>query len=253
MFSNFNQFDVIINLAGEPIFDRPWSAVQKTRLFESRVNLTQKLTALINASTTPPHCFISGSASGYYGDQGDCTINENTPANQGFTNNLCQHWEQAALQANTRVCLLRTGIVLSPNGGALNKMLPLFRLGLGGRLGSGKQFMPWIALEDMVNAIDFLLNNPTIATAKEIKRTEGAFNLSAPNPVHNAEFTQRLGKQLKRPTLFSTPKWLLKLILGERVCLVLDSQNMIPEKLLELGFGFEYEKLEDYFTTILSK
>ncbi|MGQ0287192.1 TIGR01777 family oxidoreductase [Pasteurellaceae bacterium 22721_9_1] len=238
------QANVVVNLAGEPIFNRRWSNKQKKRLWDSRIKLTEKLTALINAANTPPDCFISASASGYYGNTGEQAINEQQPADHSFVASLCQQWEKAAKSANTRVCLLRTGFVLSPQGGALQKMLPLYQCGFGGKLGNGKQFMPWIALEDMVNAIDFLIHHPSC---------HGAFNLSAPNPVTNTEFNRLLARQLKRPYFAQAPACLLKLLLGERAALLLDSQNMQPQKLLQQGFHFKYSQLQDYFSATFGK
>ncbi|MCK3657424.1 epimerase [Pasteurellaceae bacterium Pebbles2] len=244
VFSDFNDFDAVVNLAGEPIFDRYWSKVQKAKLWHSRVDLTEKLTALINASHTPPRCFISGSASGYYGDHGDELIDENTPASKNFAAQLCTAWEAAAKPAKSRVCLVRTGMVFAPQGGALGKMLPLYRWGLGGKLGNGKQFMPWIALQDMVNGIDFLLHNDN---------AQGAFNFCAPHSVRNAQFNQLFAKQLKRPHWATAPAFALKMVLGERAHLLLDSQNMRPQKLLDLGFSFQYPQLEDYFSATFGK
>ncbi|XHN45198.1 hypothetical protein O1Q81_01230 [Lonepinella sp. MS14436] len=244
VFTNFNQFDAVINLAGEPIFDHRWTAQQKVRLWQSRINLTEKLTALINTSENPPQCFISGSAYGYYADNGDQIITEAQSAGQNFTAQLCQQWELVAKQANTRVCLSRTGMVFSPKGGALAKILPLYRYRLGGKLGNGLQFMPWIALEDMLNAIDFLLHTPSC---------QGAFNLCSPNPVRNKDFNRLLAKQLHRPAFMNVPTFLLKLILGERACLILDSQNLYPQKLLEQGFSFQYSELADYLRSTFGK
>ncbi|WP_109078683.1 TIGR01777 family oxidoreductase [Aggregatibacter kilianii] len=237
-FQHFNQFDAVINLAGEPIFDHRWTAKQKVRLESSRVSLTEKLAQLINRSDTPPQCFISGSATGYYGDCGEQLIDENTPPADNFAARLCQQWEATALKANTRVCLVRTGIVLGTQGGALARMLPLYRCGLGGKLGSGKQFWGWIALADMVRGILFLLNNPNC---------HGAFNFVAPHAVRNAEFNTLLGDALHRPHFASVPAFMLKLLLGERAGLLLDSQNLVPQHLLAQGFQFEYPDLAEFF------
>ena len=183
-FQHFNQFDAVINLAGEPIFDRRWTDKQKVRLESSRISLTEKLTQLINQSNEPPACFISGSATGYYGDCGEQPIDENTSPANNFAAQLCQHWEATALKANTRVCVVRTGLVLAHQGGALAKMLPLYRCGLGGKLGSGQQYWGWISLTDMVNGILFLLENGTC---------KGPFNFVAPQVVRNARFNKILG------------------------------------------------------------
>lgn len=234
-YANFDEFDAVINLAGEPIFDRRWTAQQKERLTNSRVNLTENLTALINNSVTPPHTFISGSACGYYGDCGEQPIDENTPPSDAFPAKLCQQWEAAALNADTRVCVLRTGIVMDKSGGALARMLPLYRYGLGGKLGCGKQFWAWIALPDMINAIEFLLLHSTC---------QGAFNLVSPHPIRNAEFNRMLGLAVKRPHFATVPAFVLKLVLGERSQLLLDSQNVQPSKLLAAGFEFQLPTLQ---------
>ena len=227
-FQHFNQFDAVINLAGEPIFDRRWTDKQKVCLESSRISLTEKLAQLINQSNEPPTCFISGSATGYYGDCGEQPIGENTSPANNFT---AQHWEAAALKANTRVCLVRTGLVLAHQGGALAKMLPLYRCGLGGKLGSGQQYWGWISLTDMVNGILFLLENVAC---------NGPFNFVAPHAVRNTKFNKILGIILKRPHFATVPAFLLKFMLGERAGLLLDSQKLIPQNLLDHGFQFQH-------------
>lgn len=231
--ADFNQIDAIINLAGEPIFHKSWTAEQKKCLIQSRVDLTHTLSQKIIAAENPPKVFISGSATGYYGGQNELRLTEQSPPCDNFTGQLCQQWENAALKAQsakTRVCLLRTGIVLDKSGGALAKMLPFYRLGLGGKLGNGKQFWAWISLQDMIRAILFLLDNP---------QCEGSFNLVSPNPIRHNGFNRLLGQQLKRPCFFHTPTMLLQFLLGERACLLLDSQRIVPEKLLQAGFEFQ--------------
>ncbi|MBG6036898.1 TIGR01777 family protein [Proteus cibarius] len=243
---NLNEFDAVINLAGEPIADNRWTPSQKQKLVNSRCHLTQKLVDLIKASDPPPTVFISGSAVGFYGDQGDTRVTEETPANPEFTHELCAKWERIALEAQTpltRVCLLRTGIVLSTLGGALPKMSKPFKLGLGGKLGSGKQYMPWIHIDDMVNAIIFLLKN---------QDAKGAFNLTAPEPVQNKEFTRLLGKAFNRPALMTVPESILRLVMGESATLVLGGQQAIPEKLLNAGFEFRYPHLEEALKDIIT-
>lgn len=230
-YHNLNDFDAIINLAGEPIFDHRWTVAQKQKLVNSRVSLTKHLAHLINQSSNPPEVFISGSATGYYGDNSNMQITENTPAARTFAAMLCKQWENSALQAETRVCLIRTGIVLSSKGGALAKMLPLYRLGLGGKLGNGQQYWGWISIDDVVQGILFLLEN---------KHCEGAFNFTAPNPLPQSEINQILGKQLNRPYFTCVPAFILKLVLGERSQLLLDSQNIIPKQLVNAGFEFQY-------------
>ncbi|MEG9532089.1 TIGR01777 family oxidoreductase [Mannheimia indoligenes] len=235
-FSDLNDFDAVINLAGEPIFDKRWTEQQKRKLIESRVKITNKLSELINASVNPPHTFLSGSAIGIYGDLPKSAnfYTESTACYQDcFTNHLCQQWERAALEAEsdkTRVCLIRTGTVFSPEGGALKKILPIYKCGLGGKLGSGKQYWAWISRRDHVQAVIFLLKNANCS---------GVYNFVAPNPVRNEEFNRILANAVNRPAFFAVPEFALKLGLGERACLVLDNQQLIPEKLLAAGFEFQ--------------
>ncbi|MEQ4923083.1 TIGR01777 family oxidoreductase [Proteus hauseri] len=243
---NLDEFDAVINLAGEPIADSRWTPAQKRKLVDSRCELTQKLVNLFKASNSPPSVFISGSAVGFYGDQKNTLVTEKTPANSEFAHELCAKWERIALEAQTpltRVCLLRTGIVLSTLGGALPKMSKPFKLGFGGKLGSGTQYMPWIHIDDMVNAIVFLLND---------EQAKGAFNLTAPNPVQNSEFTRILGKIFKRPALMTVPATALRFIMGESAALVLGGQQAIPEKLLNAGFEFRYPQLEEALKDIIN-
>ena len=241
-----NDFDAIINLAGEPIADKRWSKAQKEKICHSRWNTTEKLVELIHASTTPPSIFISGSAVGYYGDQQMHPFDESLQVNQtGFSHQICQRWETIAHRArseNTRVCVIRTGIVLHPTGGALLKMLPIYKFGLGGPIGSGKQYMPWIHMTDMIRAILYLL---------ETSHASGIFNLTAPHPVTNHHFSQTLAKTLKRPHFLFTPKPLIKLMLGESASLLLDSTRCKPKKLTELGFHFHYSRIEPAFKNLL--
>lgn len=235
---DFNQLDAVINLAGEPIADKRWTTQQKQRLCNSRWQLTEQLVQAINAADAPPSVLINGSAIGIYGRQDASVINEDfSHYHNEFTHLLCQRWEQIALQAQsdkTRVCLLRTGIVLAAKGGALAKMLPAFKLGLGGRIGSGAQYMSWIHLTDMLRLIDFLLLHPTLT---------GPFNATAPTPVTNAEFSQTLAKVLHRPAVFPVPAFVLKLLLGEMADLLLTGQRVLPAHLLKAGFEFQFTTL----------
>lgn len=235
------QFDAIINLAGEPIFHKVWSKNQKSILRESRLSLTTQLVEFINQYQQYP-IFISGSATGIYGDQDEQTITETSKTAKTFTAQLCQDWENIAQQANARVCLIRTGMVFSKKGGALAKMLPLYKWGLGGKLGNGEQYFPWIALEDIVNGILFLLDH---------SECRGAFNFSAPNPIKQHKFNRTLARILKRPAFTTIPKWLLHFMLGERANLLLESQNVVPEKLLNAGFQFQYSDCKNYLEDIL--
>ncbi|MDR0219022.1 MAG: TIGR01777 family oxidoreductase [Enterobacteriaceae bacterium] len=243
--SNLDDFDAVINLAGESIIDKRWTVKQKEILCQSRWQLTEKLSALIKASESPPAVFISGSAVGYYGDQGQAVVAEYDHPHEEFTHQLCKRWEELALQAKseqTRVCLLRTGLVLSSEGGVLGKMLPLFRLGLGGAIGTGKQYMPWIHIDDMVSGICFLLLSAEL---------DGPFNMVAPYPVHNDQFSSILAHVLHRPALVRMPALVLKAIMGEAAALVLGGQQAIPKRLEEAGFGFRYFELEEALKSLL--
>lgn len=243
---DFNQLDAVVNLAGEPIVGKRWSEAQKQRLCDSRWQLTDALVQAINQATTPPKVFISGSAVGVYGRQQQQLITEQfNHYHQEFSQHLCQHWETLALQANpehTRVCLLRTGIVLAKHGGALQKMLLPFKLGLGGKIGSGEQFMSWIHLNDMVRLIDFLLLHPTLS---------GTFNATAPEPVSNKVFSATLAKVLHRPALLPMPAFILRLLMGEMADLLLTGQRVLPANLTQAGFTFNFPQLEPALQSIV--
>ncbi len=237
--------DAVINLAGEPIADKRWSDSRKTLLCHSRWDLTEKLSALITQSSTPPHTFLSGSAVGFYGRQGDLTIEEDDLPHDEFTHQLCARWEALALQAQsdkTRVCLLRTGIVLDAQGGALAKMLPPYRLGAGGPAGSGTQYMPWIHIDDMVAAICFLLENPTL---------QGPFNMTAPYPARNYDFSETLADVLHKPHIMKIPALALNLSMGEMAVLILSGQKAVPAKLEKAGFEFKFTDLQAALTDLL--
>lgn len=235
--SQVNDYDLIVNLAGEPIADKRWSDAQKQRICESRWQITERLVELINAAITPPEVFISGSAIGFYGRQEDTPISEDfSEYHEEFSREVCAKWEEIASRADTRVCLLRTGVVLADDGGALSKMLMPFRLGLGGPIGDGKQFMSWIHIEDMVRAIVFLIEN---------QQCSGPFNLSSPNPASNAFFAHKLCKRLDRPCIFTTPEFAVKLLMGEASELVIYGQKVLPTRLEAAGFHFSYPLLVD--------
>ncbi|GAB6139697.1 TIGR01777 family oxidoreductase [Methylosoma difficile] len=242
-----DSFDVLINLAGEPIFGRRWSAEQKKRIRNSRIELTEQLVRAIARMRSKPQLLISGSAIGFYGDQGDATITEQSPVRTDFSQQLCVDWEMAARQTEkfgVRVCLIRTGLVLGKNGGLLEKMLIPFLMGLGGQTGNGKQWMSWIHRDDWATIIEFMINNPEM---------RGAYNAVAPNPVTNAEFTQTLASIVKRPALLPLPSWLLKIGLGEMAGLILGSQKVLPDRLLKDGFQFAYLTLESALISCLKK
>jgi uncharacterized protein (TIGR01777 family) len=232
-----DDYDIIINLAGEPIADKRWTDAQKERICRSRWDITERLVNLINSALTPPEAFISGSAIGYYGRQDDTSISEDfTDFHEEFSRDICAKWEEIANKANTRVCILRTGVVLADDGGALVKMLMPFRLGLGGPIGDGKQFMSWIHIEDMVRGIEFLMNN---------SECSGPFNFTSPKPASNAFFAHKLCKRLERPCIFTTPNFAIKLLMGESSDLVIHGQKVIPTRLETAGFHFSYPILVD--------
>ena len=238
--------DVILNLAGEAIADKRWSDTQKDKICQSRWGITQNLVDLINQAENPPSVFISGSAIGIYGRQNKQPINENfEDFHHEFTHHVCSEWENIALAAvtsKTRVAILRTGIVLAKKNGALGKMIPPFKLGLGGKIGDGEQMMSWIHLEDMVAGISHIEKDETL---------QGAINLTAPNPVNNYQFTNALASTLNRPCFLSTPAWLLKTLLGEMSDLLLFGQNVVPDKLTNSGFSFKYSKVEEALTNLI--
>ncbi len=246
-FSNFDDIDVIINLAGEPIAEKKWTEEQKKIIFDSRCSLTEKLAQLCLASTTPPRCFISGSAIGYYGNCGNSNVDETTEIiSDDFTHKLCRQWENTALQAQsdkTRVCILRTGVVLSTQGGALKKMLLPYQCGMGGPIGCGNQYMSWIHIEDMVHGILHLI---------EQNESQGIYNLTAPHPVSNRLFSQTLAKTLKRPHLFFIPNFAIKLMLGEASILLTDSQRVRPKHIVDEGFKFRYSRIESALKQLIN-
>lgn len=239
--------DAVVNLAGLPIADKPWTNSRKVALRASREGITGQLVRWIAQQEVKPKVLLSGSAIGFYGaTRSDRALSESDqPLIQDFSRELCQSWEQIAIEAEqegVRVVLLRTGIVLG-KGGALKKMLPAFKLGLGGRIVDGQQMMSWIHLDDEINAILFLIDNPDAS---------GPFNLTAPNPVSNQEFTAVLGKVLKRPTLLPMPALMPKLMLGkEGAALLTDGLSVVPSKLTEHGFEFKHPSLDKALETII--
>lgn len=237
--------EAIVNLAGESIADRRWSDEQKRRLIDSRVNITRDLVMLCQHLESPPAVMVSGSAMGYYGDQGEREVTEDTPPHDEFAHRLCESWEQAAREAEeygVRVALIRLGLVLEQGGGTLAKMLPPFKLGLGGRFGSGRQFMPWVHREDLVRIIEFLLERDDL---------RGPFNGSAPHPVTNAEFSQALARHLRRPAMLPVPAFVLKAGFGEMSRLLLTGADMRPARLQAAGFEFRYPTLDEALAAIL--
>jgi len=238
-------FAAVINLAGEPIVDRRWSARRKQALWDSRVALTEQLVRRIAAARTKPGVLLSGSAVGYYGDGGDTALDETAAAGTDFPARLCQAWEAAACGAEAhgvRVCRLRTGLVLSRRGGLLGRMLPPFRLCLGARLGDGKQWMSWVHIDDYVAMLLGLLHDT---------RAGGPYNLVAPQPVSNAEFTATLAAAVHRPAPFVVPAFFLERIMGERAALLLEGQRVLPERITATGFRFSHPNLADALSNLV--
>ena len=242
----FEGVDAVIHLAGENIATGRWTSAKKQRIRESRIHGTTALSRQLAASPFKPKVFICGSAIGYYGSRGDEILNENSAAGSGFLSEVCSEWEQSvqpAVESGIRTVNLRTGIVLAANGGALAKMALPFKMGAGGILGNGRQYMSWISLDDEVEAIRFIIDNAAI---------NGPVNLVAPNAVTNREFTKILGKTLHRPTVMPLPGFAARLLFGEMADhLLLASTRVVPDKLQKAGFPFKHgllnQALEDIF------
>ena len=240
--------DAVVHLAGEPIAARRWSAEQKQRIADSRVRGTALLSGALARLDAPPGVLVSASAIGFYGDRGDERLDESSSGGDGFLAEVCRHWEasaDAARGADVRVVHPRTGVVLSDSGGALAEMLPFFRLGLGGRIGDGRQWMSWITLHDEVEALMWLLDADV----------EGPVNLTAPSPVTNSELTKALGRTLRRPTLLPTPKPALWARLGRELteALLYSSTRVEPAVLQRSGFQFTHPNLEAGLTDLLAR
>ncbi len=239
--------DAVVTLAGAGVGDRRWTAAYKREIRDSRVRGTATISAAVARLDPPPKVLLAGSAIGWYGDTGAATVDESAPPGSGFLPMVCREWEAAtrpAEEAGIRTVHLRTGIVLSRHGGFLGRQLPIFRLGLGGRLGHGQQYMSFISRADEVRAIRFLL------TADDVR---GPVNLTAPEPVTNAEFVRALGAALHRPTPVRVPAWALRLALGEFTEEALGSQRVLPRRLLEAGFVFAHPRVTDAIRAALAE
>jgi len=240
-------FDAVIHLAGESIFGR-WTAAKKSRIRESRVDGTMNLAQALASAAEKPKVFVSGSAIGYYGNRGDELLREESAPGSGFLAEACERWEEAttpAVQADIRTAHLRTGIVLSPKGGALGAMLPPFKIGVGGRMGDGRQWMSWVHVQDMVGAINHILKNDLL---------QGPVNIVAPKPVTNAEFTRTLAGVLSRPAILPVPAFAVKAVFGEMGTeLLLASQKVEPGKLISSGYPFRYRELRAALEALLSR
>ena len=239
--------DAVVHLAGERITG-PWTAAKKQRILESRAQGTRTLSTMLAQRERKPRVFVSASAIGFYGDRGDEVLREESPSGfAGFLPEVARAWEEAtcpAAEAGIRVVNLRIGVVLSPRGGALKQMLLPFKLGLGGRLGSGRQYMSWIALDDLMAVIQFALTNDSL---------RGPVNTVAPHPVTNAEFTRTLGQVLHRPTIFPVPAFAVKTLFGQMgEELLLASQRVEPARLVAGGYQFQHPELKGALEAALS-
>ena len=236
------EVDIVINLAGRNIFKR-WTRSYKNQIYDSRILTTQNL-----VSALPGHkkiVFFSASAAGYYGNRADEILTEDTESGKGFLAAVCFDWEKEAFKAKEkgiRVIAMRLGVVLGKDGGALEKMMPAFRFFVGGPLGDGKHWFPWIHIEDLASAILFLFEKPDI---------DGPVNFCSPGPVRYAEFAEALGNALKRPSFFKTPAFIIKMIMGELGEVLLDSQRSVPEKLSASGFRFQFPDIESALSSIV--
>ena len=228
----------VVNLAGESIAAR-WTTTHKTRILESRLNATKSLVAAITAARQPPPLFVSASAVGYYGDRGEEVLTEQSAPGRDFLADVCVQWEREAMRADsprTRVAVVRSGMALDPSGGALAKMLPPFKMFVGGPLGSGRQFMSWIHRSDWVALVRWIITNATVG---------GVVNATAPEPVTNATFAKTLGRALHRPSLLPAPAFALRMLVGEMADgMLLASQRAMPACAETLGFPFSYPRLE---------
>ncbi|MFM7273219.1 MAG: TIGR01777 family oxidoreductase [Gammaproteobacteria bacterium] len=231
-------FDAVINLAGEPIADARWTPARKRLLEQSRIALTEDLLAWIAGASTRPRLLLSASAVGFYGDQGERVLDEQSAPQVEYQHTLCRRWEEAALGAEAlglRTVRLRIGLVVGAGGGFLARMLPPFRLGLGGPIGNGRQWMSWIHRDDVIGLIEWLLARDDAS---------GVYNATAPEPVDSRGFARTLGTVLHRPALLPLPAPVLRLALGEMSCLLLGGQRVLPARALAEGYRFRYPSLE---------
>jgi uncharacterized protein len=244
----FAGIDTIFHLAGDPVAEGRWTIAKKARLRESRVAGTRNLVRTLAELPIKPKVLISASAVGYYGDRGEEILDESAAPRDDFLGELCQAWERQANEAEQlgiRVVTVRVGIVLGERGGALAKMLPPFYFGVGAPLGSGRQYMPWIHIEDLVRMMVFAVEHESV---------RGPINGVGPAPVTNREFTKTLGKVLSRPTIFPpVPGFMLKLMFGEFGQILLYSQRVLPQKALDAGFAFQFQQLEPALRDVLKK
>ena len=243
--SAMNDADVVINLAGENLFSQRWNEAVKQRIYNSRIDGTRTLVEAMRDAEQKPDLFVSASASGIYGDRGEDFLDENEPAADGFLAKVCVDWEKEAQKAEElgmRVVNPRIGIVLEEGGGALQKMLPPFRFFVGGPIGDGKQYQSWIHREDLVDALIYPIENESM---------KGPYNVGAPAPVTMNELAEVLGSVMNRPSVFRVPEFALNIVFGEGAKPVLDSIRMKPKALLDSGFNFRYDDLEEALADIV--
>ncbi len=243
--AKLENFDAVVHLAGDNVALENWSDEKKRKIKDSRVVGTRVLVDALKQAKHPPEIFVSASAVGFYGDRKDEVLTEDSKQGTGFLTEVCTAWEDEIEKAEefARVVFLRIGVVLAKDGGALEKMLTPFKFGVGGTIGSGKQWMSWIALDDLIKLIHFALEN---------KNLRGAVNAVAPNPATNEEFTKTLGKVLHRPTILPVPEFAIKLLFGEMgETLLLHGARVLPKKLKDAGFEFEFTNLEDAMINVL--
>lgn len=245
--SKKGNYDVIINLAGEPLNGKRWNDEVKQNLYESRIKSTEKIVTYIEGCDVKPKVLITGSAIGFYGSSlSEKFTEDTTPADHSFTQKMCADWELAGMKASeygVRVCVIRTGIVLDQHHGALTEMLPPFRLGLGAQLGDGDQWMSWIHINDVVGAVGFLMNNPDLS---------GPFNLAAPNAVTNAQFTKQVAKVVKKPSFLKLPPFMVRFLFGEMAdALLLKGQRVVPHNLVKAGYQFQFPTLGTALNDVL--
>ena len=244
--SGLNHIEAVVHLAGESIASGRWNREKKARIRDSRVKGTRLLSETLANLSQPPRVLVSASAIGYYGDRGDEVLTEESPEGRGFLAEVCREWEAAtgaAQERGVRVTMMRFGMILSERGGALTKMMPPFKMGVGGRIGSGQQFISSVALDDVVGAIIHAIGTESLT---------GAINMVAPNPVTNEEFTRVLGRVLSRPTIFPLPAFAARLAFGEMADeLLLSSARVEPRRLLESGYRFRYADLESALRSML--
>jgi hypothetical protein len=229
--------DVAVNVAGAGLGDKRWTEAYKREILSSRVDSTVTLSRAVAAAAGGPSVLLNMSAIGYYGDRGDEVLDENSPAGEGFLSDVCRAWEaatRAAEEASVRVCNMRAAPVVGPDGGMMKRLVPLYKAGLGGPLGNGRQYQSWISLADMVGAMRFLMS----------AQLSGPVNLTAPTPVPNAVFSDAIGRALRRPAILPAPRFGLRLVLGEFASSTLDSIRVVPQVLVDAGYEFQHPTVD---------